>query len=142
MDYAKILQSNTRKLTESDVIDAENALNITFPTDYRNFLLFLNGGEPLQDLMFDWNPGISEESLYLTKFYSLQEFLEAQKMKFDDELFERSIFVIAQTHSPIVICMSFGQADFGTIYTFGWDEGLMVQAKTFDDFVSQLNTIN
>jgi hypothetical protein len=137
MKYKEFVNPGQPKIAEADLIKAENAIGLKFPPAYRNFLLEVNGGEPKQPA-FKWLAPGEDGPLFVRNFYSLDEFIEAQAMKFDESLYEQSIFIIAHTHSPIVICMSFKPLDLGKIFTFGWDEGLNLQAENLDMFLNQL----
>ncbi len=112
-------------LAASDLDDFERRLNITFPEEYRNFMLLHNGGRPEKSRFSYRNkPGMYADScvdwflaIYDGEFDNMERYFNTYKInriRMPDELVP-----IAHDPGGNLICISVKGENKGTIYF--WD---------------------
>lgn len=94
------------QISEDDILKLEATLGITFPQEYKSFLLQNNGGMPEDDVEYDFietNPATGEkhdQGSDIQYFYNTEELTQAYESLTCEELIPASYIPIA--------CDSFG----------------------------------
>ncbi|MDR4220587.1 SMI1/KNR4 family protein [Priestia megaterium] len=130
-------------LLVEDLESFERNHNITFPKDYRDFLIEYNGGYP--DL---GNYKISEElgDSILNIFYGIGSMYDNLEKKLDifDEILEIGFIPIADDPSGNQICIGINKEYLGQIYHWAHDEehdgmeNMYFLSSNFKDFLDSL----
>ena len=127
-----IFGNNCVPSTESELKNFEQEQNITFPEDYRKFLLIYNGGKPKPcffDVDIDGFRNTSCITYFLcldhTREYSLVKYIKSYKNRLPSNLIP-----IAIELSVDLICISVAEKDFGKVYF--WDHNWEVTENTPD----------
>ena len=80
------------KLSSKDIKEMEGELNLSFPKEYKDFLLKTNGGMPEDEVEFDFiENGTSDEDEFeqgsdIHYFYDDNEIMESYENLVDEEL--------------------------------------------------------
>jgi hypothetical protein len=79
---------------------------------------------------------------YLISFFNFDELLRLYKQFYfqfpDSQIIENEITIIGDTSAPISICIGIGTVNFGQIFIFGWDIGVIKVANSFEEFIDGL----
>lgn len=96
------------KLSSKDIKEMEGELNLSFPKDYKDFLLKTNGGMPEDEF---------EQGSDIHYFYDDNEIMESYENLVDEELIPDEYLPIAcdSFDNQILLCLGKGD-NYGTIY--------------------------
>lgn len=79
---------------------------------------------------------------YLNSFFSISEILDLYQQYYydfpDDEIIKRKLLFIGDTSAPISICIGIGINNYGQIFLFGWDLGIVEIAENLKLFFDSL----
>lgn len=111
------------KLSSKDIKEMEGELNLSFPKDYKDFLLKTNGGMPEDEVEFDFiENGTSDEEEFeqgsdIHYFYDNNEIIESYENLVDEELIPDEYLPIAcdSFDNQILLCLGKGD-NYGAIY--------------------------
>lgn len=117
--------------------------NITFPKDYRDFLLEYNGGYPNPDV-YKISDELGESLVNI--FYGIGSMYDNLEKKFDifDDILELGFIPIADDPSGNQICIGISTEYFGQIFHWSHDEehdemeNMYFLSKSFNDFLDSL----
>lgn len=111
------------KLSSKDIKEMEGELNLSFPKDYKDFLLKTNGGMPEDEVEFDFiENGTSDEDEFeqgsdIHYFYDDNEIMESYENLVDEELIPDEYLPIACDSFDNQILLRLGKCDnYGAIY--------------------------
>jgi hypothetical protein len=80
----------------------------------------------------------SEDYVFLNSFLNIEKFLSLNNFFYDkdidDELIKNHLLIIADTSASINICIGINENNFGKIYLYGWDLGVVKIADTLQLF--------
>ncbi|NPC92657.1 SMI1/KNR4 family protein [Bacillus sp. WMMC1349] len=132
------------RLTTGDLEGFEHNHNITFPIDYREFLLAYNGGYPTPGT-YKISDELSESILNI--FYGIGSMYDNLEKKFDifDEILEIGFIPIADDPSGNQICIGISKEYFGQIYHWTHDEeqdgmeNMYFLSNNFNEFLDYEN---
>ena len=101
------------KLSSKDIKEMEGELNLSFPKDYKDFLLKTNGGMPEDEVEFDFiENGTSDEDEFeqgsdIHYFYDDNEIMESYENLVDEELIPDEYLPIAcdSFDNQILLCL-------------------------------------
>lgn len=141
------------KLSSKDIKEMEGELNLSFPKDYKDFLLKTNGGMPEDEVEFDFiENGTSDEDEFeqgsdIHYFYDDNEIMESYENLVDEELIPDEYLPIACDSFDNQILLRLGKGDnYGAIYfadaeseeseDLGW-----VLSKVADSFTAFLGML-
>lgn len=132
MKVIKFEDSYTTSLSEIEQFEKE--FSIKFPNDYKNFILQNGSGYILSEYKII---NIELGEFYIREILTLTELGKSFGYFLNDIAHKEGIIGIGVTHAPISICMGFVANDYyGKVYLFGWDEGLILQANSFQEFIN------
>ena len=120
--------SSAAPLTKGAFDNLEALLGISFPEDYKAFMLENNGGEPVEDWLFEFMDDVTKKrnTSVIRGFYKI--YLNEQEAKPYDDLVKicnimwnehslgRNMIAIADDPGGNPICMSVAGEDFGKVY--------------------------
>ena len=110
--------ANSKRIKEKDIEYIENKFGLKFPSEYRNFMIETNGGEPIENyLEFD------DESAVISNFFSYETEIKSDSLEWNgDVLYKKripvSLFPIADALNDI-ICIGVKDEFNGKIFL--WD---------------------
>ncbi len=140
------------KLTNYDILNLEQELNLQLPQDYKNFLLKNNGGAPVQDWVFDFTQIIPESGKPFDNSSVIREFSTLSELPFfygnliGEELIPEKFLPIASDpfDNQILLCAdenNYGKIYFADheMYDSETDHWLMTElADSFTEFINKL----
>lgn len=145
----EIIEKN-KDISIFDIENIENKFNITFPNDYKKFLLKYNGGKPKYNFSY-FNENLNLGPLKIMEFYSLEKIViileEIDKDRNSDEdedlltyyIFIRdNMLIIADTYNQVQICICYKGENIGKIYYSDHihDDEFTFLFNSFDDFMN------
>lgn len=151
----EIIEPN-EKISDKDIEKIEQKYNLSFPVEYKNFMLKYNGGEPA-DLLFKPQE-IQDHRLQVFEFYSLErleEFLEVIKkeMASKEEFYmlmyqrygkEKMIIIGEIGWNSSALCVCYSEKDYGKVYFINMnevnDDEFHLLANNFDEFMNNFSS--
>ncbi len=83
-----------------------------------------------------------EDFVYLTNFLNPKQLIETNnyyyQILFDELLVENSLIIIAETSASIFVCIGISENNFGKIFLYGWDLGIIKIAENLQLFFDAL----
>lgn len=149
----KIINSG-KKVSKQDILLIEKELQVSFPEDYKEFLLIHNGGEPADEiglsfLETDYETNEQfEQEIDIQSFSMLEELPEFYENLIGEVLPEDAGYISIACDScgnDILLCVD--NTNFGRVYFGDHDMldpetdylGLSLIANSFTDFVNSLH---
>ena len=133
-------RNSGEQLVAASIENLELKLGISFPEQYRLFLLQTNGGIP-NKIYFD----VAEQQYVLNDFLSISDsefsletyFLDFKKA---NKSLPHSLIPIAEDAFGNLICISLDKTDYGRIYFWEHEEGgIRLLTNDFDEFLNLLH---
>lgn len=144
-------------LTKEQISAFEQALEISLPEDYVNFLLQHNGGYPKEDMVFDFEDGVLEakNTTSIRDFFRI--YLQEEKGTYDDlgkicrimwgeETMAKNMIAIADDPggNPIFLCVAGenrGKVYMGNQDYEDADTGYLFMSEVAPSFTAFLNML-
>lgn len=141
-----IIQNSRQKINNKELSDLESKLNITFPNDFKEFLLQNNGGIPNPNVFDFINRDGYNANSFVHYFYAVYDgndydSLESNYLLYSSEKrLPSNIIPIAGDAFGNLICISISGDDYGKIYF--WDHELEGQSESYDNMSLIKNNFN
>ncbi|MDA7027419.1 SMI1/KNR4 family protein [Bacillus sp. CLL-7-23] len=117
------LEYSFKSVTAADIEAFENKYNIFLPIDYKEFLIFHNGGKTGEKSMFKTNDPTKEGKItsYIMLFFPLSDesatnLEEKYQLYNKGNIIPKNFFPIGEDPCENLICMSIEGKDVGSIY--------------------------
>lgn len=146
-----------KKITEKRITKIENKIKVSFPDEYRNFLLEHNGGECEPNGFVFIENGEETEAEVRSFFaiggidgdYDLEENIDIYI--FDEKRLPGLYFPVAEDDLGNLVCISCNKDDYGHIYFWDaeneceteedidtYNDNMYLLAKSFNQFINNL----
>ena len=144
MQYRMIIKNAGSPLQEADLKAFEAEFDIALPSEYREFLLLYNGGDPKPDT-FNYQGRLGINASDLRHFRSIDELaIPVQNIR-DGKIIPsmpQNFIPIGHDSGGNAICISTSSHDLGEIYFWEHDVGeidhIHLVANSFNEFVANL----
>jgi hypothetical protein len=140
----KIIEPN-KKISIEDINNFEKEFKIKIPDDYKEFLLEHNGGEPEDDMIFDYDDELFG-GFSILSFRSLKSIRNELKRYTENpkedylETIKNKLFTFCLTTFNFQLCMGFGKKNKGKIYILDREEiyntPFILISNSFTEFMS------
>ncbi len=139
MDYSKIFNKR------NEILDASELESIAkFPSSFIDFIsTYEIENRKIGSLELKVNIPGREDFVYLWEFLTIKELVRTNTYYKNDQedevLISNELFIIANTSASIFICIGTkNEINYGEIYLYGWDLGLIKITDNLDQFIHSL----
>ncbi|MDP2193196.1 MAG: SMI1/KNR4 family protein [Alphaproteobacteria bacterium] len=116
----------------------ENFLNYKLPSDYKKFLIEINGGVPLKKYFIYNQTGSS-----LKCFFGINKHKDFNLIKFYNDykdIIPSDIIPIGQDEGGNILLLAVSGKNYGCIFYLDHDQPIQIIANSFDEFLSMLKS--
>ena len=144
------------KISREEILKVENYLGVKFPEEYIAFIINSNGGRPELDMLYNFYDEISEQknTSVIRRFFSVcvDESNQKNNIKLicnimrKEKMIPFDMIPIADDPTGNIICISFNQDDYGTVYYLNhefedMDTGYLMKSKISDSFKKFMDSL-
>ncbi len=144
MKVEQIIIPNNQ-LSQLEVTQLVNELNIKLPIEYQKFLIDYNGGKvSYPNIIVKMQIGDFETEFYLEKFLNIQEFKNVFEIFYKknkigiQDFVDMKLVVIGIDNGGDNICICLSEQNWGNIFHWGGDFGAIKIAENLESFFDSL----